>query len=137
VLYLDTSAFVKLVVDEPHSRPLRRAVEGRRWIGSEILRVEVPRALGRLPLREKTVSRAAGLLDAMMMVPVDRSALEMAARLTPRALRSLDAIHLASAMLIPGLTALLTYDDRLADAARLHGVPVHRPGVKEPELGSQ
>ncbi len=67
-----------------------------------------------------------------MMVPVDRAALETAARLTPATLRSLGAIHLAAALLIPGLTALLTYDDRLAEAARLHGVPVRRPGVPDP-----
>jgi uncharacterized protein len=118
VFYLDTSAFVKLVIDEPHSGQLRRMAHGARWIGSEILRVEVP--------------LASELLDAVMMVPVNRAAVDSAARLTPPTLRSLDAIHLAAALSIPGLTALLTYDDRLAEAARLHGVPVRRPGVLDP-----
>ena len=129
MFYLDTSAFVKLVIDEPHSRQLRRMAHGARWIGSELLRVEVPRALGRLPRLDRTVPLASELLDAVMMVPVNRAAVDSAARLTPPTLRSLDAIHLAAALSIPGLTALLTYDDRLAEAARLHGVPVRRPGV--------
>jgi predicted nucleic acid-binding protein len=131
VLYLDTSALLKLVVDEDHSAAARDvATADTRWVGSEILRVELVRALARAPLAERTLPVAADLLQRIRMVPIDRDALEQAARLTPRALRSLDALHLAAALAIPGLTALVTYDKRLADAARLHGVPVAAPGAE-------
>jgi predicted nucleic acid-binding protein len=131
VLFLDTSALLKLAVDEDHSAAARSALTAdNQWLGSEILRVELVRTLMRTPSAEQTVPLARDLLQRVRMVPVDRSALEQAARLTPRALRSLNALHLAAALTIPGLTALVTYDKRLAEAARLHGLPVAAPGLE-------
>src|SRR5712691_6329787 len=98
MLYLDTSALVKLVIDEDHSAEVRAAATAdTQWVGSEILRVELVRALGRLPMAEVTLPLAADLLQRVSMVTVDSATLEQAARLTPRALRSLDALHLAAA----------------------------------------
>lgn len=62
------------------------------------------------------------------MVPLTSRLLDEAALLPPSGLRSLDAIHLAAANTAPALRAVITHDDRLADAAEALGVPVIQPG---------
>lgn len=127
MVYLDSSALVKLVVAEPESSALRR------YLGDEperasctLARVEVLRAIrghGAAPL-----ARARRLLQRLNLVQIDDELLEAAAALDPRVLRSLDAIHLAAARLFGDeLTAVVTYDRRMAAAAALVELTVAAP----------
>ena len=119
MVYLDSSALVKLVVVEPESSALRRYLADEPERAScALARVEVIRAVrGHGP---STVSRAQRLLQRLNLVEVDDELLEAAAALDPRILRSLDAIHVAAAQLLgEELTAVVTYDRGMAEAAAL------------------
>jgi predicted nucleic acid-binding protein len=128
VIYLDASAIVKLVVVEPETDALRTWLGRRRSprVTSDLTRVEVPRACMRAePTALLEAQRAIARLST---VPLTRTLLAAAAALQPPGLRSLDAVHLASALALgTGLRAFVVYDDRLAAAARAHGLPVERP----------
>ena len=127
MVYLDSSALVKLVVVEPESSALRRylADEPERACCA-LARVEVIRAVR--VHGPSTVSRARRLLQRLNLVEVDDELLEAAAALDPRILRSLDAIHVAAAQLLgEELTALVTYDRRMAAAAQLLDLTVAAP----------
>jgi uncharacterized protein len=128
VAYLDTSAFLKLVVVEPESAALHRFLT--RWPGrasATLLRTEAIRALRRAG-QGTHLGPARRLLATLRLVRVDEPLLDRAAELDPRELRSLDAIHLAAALAIgPDLGAFLTYDERLAEGARRHGLAVQAP----------
>ena len=128
VAYLDTSAFLKLVVAEPESAAVHRFLT--RWPGrasAALLRTEAIRALRRAGQGDH-LGAARRLLGTLSLVRVDEPLLDRAAELDPRDLRSLDAIHVAAALAIgPDLGAFLTYDERLADAARWHGLTVQAP----------
>lgn len=129
-LYLDSSALVKLVKLEPESAALRRFLRRQRADGRvtcALARVEVVRAVaGGGPA---AISHARRLLGRLDVVSVDRALLDDAAMLAPSSvLRSLDAIHLAAAQRIgPDLRSVVTYDLRMADAARAIGMPVEAP----------
>ncbi len=126
VAYVDSSALVKLVIDEAESQAMFRwFVEAPRLATSRIGVVETLRAAARQPHdpahRDKVV-------DDVEVIEVSDSIGRVAARLEPPRLRMLDALHLATALaLLPDLDAFVTYDDRLADAARALGLPVVRP----------
>lgn len=126
--YLDTSAFVKLVVVEPESSALQRFL--MRWperTSAALLRTEAIRAL-RWSGHDDRVGAARRLMSAIRLVRLDEPLLDRAGDLDPRELRSPDAIHLATALAIgPDLGVLLTYDERLGDAARRHGLVVQAP----------
>jgi uncharacterized protein len=126
--YLDTSAFVKLIVAEPESAALRRFLA--RWpdrASATLLRTEALRALRRSG-HDGHVGAARRMLGAMRLVRLDEPLLDRAGELDPRELRSLDAIHLAAALAIGAdLGILLTYDDRLGHAARERGLAVESP----------
>lgn len=129
-LYLDTSALVKLVQHEPESFALRSYLRRNRSdlrVTSELTRVELVRAV--FPGGPEAVSHARRQLARLYQVAVDRSLLDRAALLalgTP--LRSLDAIHLATAGAVgPDVRAVLTYDLRMRTAAGLLGLPVEGP----------
>jgi predicted nucleic acid-binding protein len=130
--YLDASAIAKLVTDEPESAALRQWVGTHtRRLTSRITTVEVPRALRRKG--PKSVELAERALDAafqaMTIVELDQGVAHAASQLDPPALRSLDAVHLASALVAgPELDGFVTYDLRLADAARTAGLEVVAPG---------
>jgi predicted nucleic acid-binding protein len=125
--YLDSSALVKLVVAEPETRALRAHVAGRPLGSSEIALVEVVRACKRAGA--PTVERAARrLVSGAFLVRVDRALLERAAELTSGRLRSLDAIHLASALHVRP-DELIAYDRRLLEAAAGAGLTVSSPGA--------
>lgn len=128
VAYLDTSAFLKLVVAEPESAAVHRFLT--RWPGrasAGLLRTEAIRALRRAGQGDH-LGVARRLLGTLRLVRVDEPLLDRAAELDPRDLGALDAIHLAAALAIgPDLGAFLTYDERLAGAARWHGLPVEAP----------
>lgn len=126
-LYLDSSAIVKLAVREPESAALRRWLRRKRpLVSSALARTEVLRAL--LPAGEEAVGRGRAVLRGLALLRVNDRVLEAAGLLLPLALRSLDAIHLASAReLGDELGSLVTYDDRLAEAARALGHRVAAP----------
>ncbi len=129
-LYFDSSAIVKLVVDEPESDALRRfiASSGHDSLASSaIAGVEVRRAA--VVNSEATAARARLHLLRFEQIAVDNTVLERAAAIAPGSgLRSLDAIHVASAELLRDeLTAIVTYDQRMVAAAELVGLPVVSP----------
>lgn len=129
LLYLDSSALVKLVIEEPESDGLRRFLAGRRHLlSSSVARVEVPRAVRAVADDEQAVARSVEVVTAVGLVPAELAILEHAAVLGPPRLRSLDALHLATALSLgDDLEAVLVYDARLADAARTAGLDVRAP----------
>ena len=128
MVYLDSSAIVKLVVPEPESQALRRYLTTRaERVTSALARVEVLRALRRARGDERTLQRAEQVLERIALVAVDEPVLRSAADLEPGRLRSLDAVHLATALSLEGIDALVTYDLRLVDAAADAGLAVAMP----------
>ena len=127
VVYLDSSAIVKTVIDEPESQALRAFLRGYGTRASaELARAEVVRAVRRA--KGEALARAYEALDRLLLVSVSRSLLEAAGLLDPPGLRTLDAVHLAAARtLAPQLAALVTYDTRMRDAASALGFPVEAP----------
>ena len=125
--YLDSSALVKLVVAEPESGALRRHLRRRRTlVSSALARTEVLRAL--LPAGSDAVAVGKQVLGLCELVRINDATLNRAAALMPHELRTLDAIHVATALrLEDDLGALVTYDERLADAARGLGIRVVAP----------
>ncbi len=126
-VYLDSSALVKLVLQEPETPALWRHL--RRWprrASCSLARVEVIRAAK--PLGATVVSRSKRLLEHLELIHLDDSLLDDAAQLAGPDLRSLDAIHLAAARSLgDGLDALVTYDVRMAAAAKALGLRVAAP----------
>lgn len=125
--YLDASALVKLVVPEPESSALR--AELTRWprrVSSTLVRAELVRACARID--QAAHDRARDLLGGLSLVSVTDRVLDRAACVRPVSLRTLDAIHVASALALgETLGALITYDDRMADAAARAGLPLLAP----------
>jgi predicted nucleic acid-binding protein len=126
IAYLDASALVKLVVEEAESAALHHwYVEAERLISSRIGVVETIRATSRRPVDADHRER---ILSDLEVFEVTAAICATAAAIHPPLLRTLDAIHLASALALgPELDAFVTYDDRLAEAARAIGLPVVRP----------
>lgn len=126
ITYADASALVKLVLDEPDAGPMRHwYVEHERVVSSRIGIIETHRAAAR-----KSPDRAhvEAILRSVEIVELDPSIAQHAQSAGPATLRTLDAVHLATALVLGGdVDAFVTYDDRLADAARLLGLPVVRP----------
>jgi predicted nucleic acid-binding protein len=129
LVYLDSSALVKLVVREEGSEALRTWLTANPVaVSSAIAVTEVRRAVGRVSTRRSLSDRARLVLDGVALLAVDVAVLESAAGLKPPELRALDAIHVASALSLGrDLLAFVTYDDRQAGAARKAGLPVVKP----------
>lgn len=127
MLYLDSSALVKLVITEPESLALRRYLRRHpRRASCALARVEVLRAVR--PQGPAALTRARRLLRRLNLVQIDDELLEAAVVLDPGVLRSLDAIHLAAAQVFgDDLTAVVTYDRRMATAAGLLDLKVDAP----------
>lgn len=125
--YLDTSAYVKLIVDEPESAALLCDLASwSAWTSSSLLGVEAVRTCRRLG--EAVADAAEASLRDIALLPMDDEVLTLARRLDPKKLRSPDAIHLATALSIrTDLGALFSDDDRLSDAARSAGLRVLTP----------
>jgi predicted nucleic acid-binding protein len=126
--YLDSSAVVKLVVAEPESAALRAYLRRRRpLVSSALARTEVLRAL--LPAGDRALSRGRDVLRRLDLVRINDRVLEAAGIVQPAHVRSLDAIHLVTAQLLgDDLGHLITYDDRMADAAAQIGLRTVSPG---------
>jgi predicted nucleic acid-binding protein len=124
--YVDASAFVKLIVPERESRVLLAATDGWQLASSALLQVEAVRAVRRrAPDREAATRKRLGSVEMVDIGPAIR---EAACTLGDRQLRSLDAIHLATALSLGDhVGAFFTYDERLAAAAQAHGLPVTVP----------
>jgi len=125
--YLDSSAIVKLVVAEPGSSALRRYLRRRRpLVSSALARAEVARAL--LPLGEPAARRGQEVLARLELIRVSDRVLTAAGSLLPAGLRTLDAIHLATAQQLGGdLARLITYDQRMHASAAAAGCSVVAP----------
>ena len=126
--YIDTSALVKLMVGETETAALRSWLQeaDRDPVSCGLARTELMRSVRRVVPDRALQARS--VLDAVTLVDVTAAVFEVAGRLDPVGLRSLDAVHLAAALdLGDDLEGLVTYDDRLADAAIANGVPVVAP----------
>jgi predicted nucleic acid-binding protein len=127
VIYIDTSALLKLVHPEPETMPLRTwlARHQEDLVSSAPIRAESRRALLR--------NDPAGLINLprvlafVAQIPMTEEVLDRAAMLPDPVLRTLEAIHLASAQTIPGVKMMLAHDSRLAKAARNAGLTVATP----------
>lgn len=126
MIYLDSSALLKLIRAEEETASLVEWLRGRSdepAVTSELGRVEVLRAARRLGGRAPTEARA--VIGDLDLVPLGRPVQDLAVDLGGPHLRTLDALHLASALLLGGaLTAFVVYDRRLADAALASGLDV-------------
>ena len=129
MVYLDSSAIVKLVITEPESQALRAYLADRdERVASALARVEVFRALRRAHAAAPALLRRADdVLEGIALVAVDEPVLRDAAGLESPPLRSLDAVHLATALSLEELDAFVTYDRRLATASAEAGLPVASP----------
>ena len=128
VAYLDTSAFVKLLVAEPESAALRNRL--RRWpqrASATLLRTETIRALRRTG-NSDLVGPARRLFTTLHLVRIDEPLLDRAGDLDPPEMRPLAAVHLAAALSLGAdLGVVVTYDDRLSAAALAQGLDVESP----------
>jgi uncharacterized protein len=118
---------VKLVLREREEGELRKAMaEWEGYVSSALLGVEAIRASSRH--RSGYAQDAREWLLDVALLPLDDALLDEASSLGPSRLRSLDALHLAAALSVRDeIGVLFTYDDRLAEAAESHGLPVARP----------
>jgi predicted nucleic acid-binding protein len=94
-------------------------------LSSALVRTEARRAL--LRNDPAAIPQLASVLSFVAQIPVTEAILDRAAALPDPGLRTLDAIHLASAVLTPGITTMLVYDKRLAEAARSMALTVVSP----------
>ena len=125
--YLDSSAIVKLAVEEPESAALYRYLRRRRpLVSSALARAEVARAL--LPLGQAALRRGEEVLARLELIRINDRILASAGTLLPIELRTLDAIHLATAQQLGGdLARVVTYDERMGAAAEAIGWQVAAP----------
>ncbi len=127
VTYLDSSAIVKLAIEEPDSAALRRHLRRRRpLVSSALARTEVARAL--LFEGDAGIARGRSVLSRLDLIRVNDRVLNAAGTLLPPDLRSLDAIHLTTAQQLGAeLSQMVTYDERMIDAARDLGIRTASP----------
>jgi predicted nucleic acid-binding protein len=132
VLYCDTSALVKLVVREPETAELATWLDERRdrvLCVSVIGKVELLRASRRHA--PASTPRALRLLARLALIPLTADIVDSASTTEPAWLRSLDALHLASAASLgSSLSELVGYDERLLQAASAMGITVASPGLR-------
>lgn len=131
MIYLDSSAVLKLLFEESESNVLAAWLGERpsiATVSSELTKLEVIRAARRLDPDIVPVSRA--LVAQLDFLPLRRDVIDEAVEVGEPTLRSLDAIHLASALSIrTELTTFLAYDHRLVAAAHSAGLHVSQPGA--------
>jgi predicted nucleic acid-binding protein len=129
LIYLDSSALVKLAVTEPESAALAdwlRDSSQLLRVSSPLVRVEVPRAVWRAD--PGSLPQAYTIVRRLREIRMTEAVLTRAAGVRPNVLRTLDAIHLASAMSVrDNLTALVSYDKRMLAAAQDAGLPTASP----------
>ena len=125
---VDSSALVKLIVNEQHSKSLSSWVDGCKQdlFISELARTEVSRAIARV---DSNLNKQFNIIATRFgVIRVSTQVLTIAAVLSPTTLRTLDAIHLASCMILgDDLAGFVTYDSAQADAASHNGITVIAP----------
>lgn len=137
LFYVDSSAVVKLIRAEPESTALRAFLEDAGLVASELVVAEVPRAVRRASRDDPTadldelITVAGEVLDAIALYPVDHAVLAGAGALELPTLRTLDAVHVASALSLLPLDAFVSYDERQCAAARLAGLRTVAPGGRD------
>lgn len=133
MIYLDSSALLKLLITETESASFAQWLDrnaAQRFVGSSLVWVEVRRACRRYA--PDALLRVPAVLAEVGMVPLADDVLAAAGDLTDPTLRSLDAIHLATAVSLgPEVGVFVTYDRRLAAAASSAGFEVVAPGAQE------
>lgn len=129
MIYLDAAAVVKLVHAETETTALRAWLDERGdigWMSSVLVEIESFRAVARYA--PSAVSRLPVVLDQIELIGLTARIRALAETVEPATVRSLDAVHLATALhRYSALTSLVTYDKRLLDAARAAGLPVSAP----------
>jgi predicted nucleic acid-binding protein len=131
MLYLDTSALMKLIRREPESDTLADWLDAETlapWVSSMLIEVELPRALRRID--PSLLAEIPAIVARVARYEIDEVVRAAAAAYTDPGLRSLDAIHLATGDAVFGsqLTAFVSYDERLLTAAAAVGLPTAAPG---------
>ena len=123
MLYLDASAFVSALGGEAHSEPMRRVLMEHPTVSSALLEIEVARVTAAYGEHVRRLARER--LQAVRLVDIDRAVIAKASQIAPEVrLRSLDAIHLATALLLPEPVSMITLDQRLKAASMMVGVDV-------------
>lgn len=126
--YLDTSAAIKLIITEDHSEAMFAWIKGKdgQIISSDLLRTELLRIIRRGA--PHLLQGARWLLDSLTLMTLPSKTFSHASELAPDQLKSLDAVHLAAAFQLGDeLSGIVTYDSRLAEAARYHGIEAIAP----------
>lgn len=136
-VYLDASALVRAIREEEKgATALQAYMQGADLVSSELVLTEVPRGLRRAAAEnprfqlEPALWRAAKAFDSISLRPIDDALLTGAGLLAEPNLRSLDAIHVVSALYLYPIDAFVTYDKRQAAVARLAGLQAVAPGVE-------
>lgn len=129
--YLDSSAFCKVFLEEDHSDQMREFFTSQgskgRLVVSFLTELETKRALSRLGVDP---SQALDAIEAIPLIPVSTEVFARAKDVLPKSLKSLDAIHLATALLLKNLgVEMVTFDKQLASAARQNGIEAISPGL--------
>jgi predicted nucleic acid-binding protein len=129
MIYLDSAAVVKLVHAEPESPALRAWLNERAetgWTSSVLVEIESFRALARYA--PEAVTRLHHVLDQIELIDMSPRVRILAQNVRPVTIRSLDAIHLGTALTLRhNLTSFVTYDKRLLEAATTAGLPGDSP----------
>jgi uncharacterized protein len=137
LVYVDASAVVKTIREreENGAVALRAYLQAAEVVSSELLLTEVPRAIHRVAAEnphfqpKQALQRAAEILDTLSLRAVDDALLIGAGMLAEPNLRSLDAIHVVTALHLYPIDAFVTYDKRQASVARLAGLRAVAPGA--------
>jgi predicted nucleic acid-binding protein len=139
VIYVDASALVKLIIAEAESSDLVAWMTDRLLVSSAIAGVEVRRAVGLArsvepglaspAVARSLLSSAEEVLGRVTLLVIEEAVLERAAAVPPPMLRSIDAVHLATALSLRSPEGFVTYDRRLGEAARAAGLAVFSPGA--------
>lgn len=134
-IYLDGSAIVKLIREEPESAAIAAFARTHELATSELAVSEVPRAIHqrtgpvRAAERDRLLTETERVLADLDLVELNRDVLVLAGSFEEPRLRTLDAIHLATALqMVADLECFVSYDRRQADVARTTGFPVAQPG---------
>jgi predicted nucleic acid-binding protein len=133
-LYLDASAVTKLIAPEPGFAELVAAVADGPLVSSELVVAEVPRAMrrvaadGRIQNLGAALAQLEALLGGFALVPMSRDVLTLAGGFASPTLGALDAIHVASSLLLDDLGLFISYDARQLRAAAEAGLAIASPG---------